>query len=281
MLYGVVGEGSGNKAEITRTLEDLRDKASATDEDFWFLILAKEDPTATDKVVLKWLQDTEVWFDVVGDESDVYEGAQTFHGAKDPMRKMHAMLTEHKDEPAILLALYVDAEGEAPEDEDLAMLVERVIEEEIPVHLLNGQMIRLTFGEDEEGETEVEAEEGEAESFTEAELKKMTVPELTAIARGQGIAVKGLGKGDLITALLSPEDVPDEPPAPAKKAAAKSTAKKAPAEDAGEIYDDSTTPLLDAVGEAVNGASVIIVVDGTVTVLPVSIGRARAIIQRS
>lgn len=279
MLYGVVGEGTGNKAEITRTLEDLRDKAATAGEDFWFLLQGKEDLTATDKVVLKWLQDTEVWFDVMGEESDTYEGAQNFHGAKDPMRKIHAMLTEHKDEPSVLLALYVDPEGEVEEDEDLAVLVERVIEEDIPVHLLNGQMIRLTFGEDDEAAEEPAEEEAEVESFTEAELKKMTVPELTAIARGQGIAVKGLGKADLITALLSPEDVPegDEPaePVPAKKAAAKSAKKAAAAEE-----DDSATPLLDAVGEAVNGASVIIVVDGTVTVLPVSIGRARAILAR-
>jgi hypothetical protein len=43
----------------------------------------------------------------------------------------------------------------------------------------------------------------EAVVYTEDELKKMGVPELTGIARGQGIDTKGLGKRDLITAIMN------------------------------------------------------------------------------
>jgi hypothetical protein len=46
-------------------------------------------------------------------------------------------------------------------------------------------------------------EPGETVVYTEDELKRMGVPELTGIARGQGIDTKGLGKRDLITAIMN------------------------------------------------------------------------------
>jgi hypothetical protein len=51
--------------------------------------------------------------------------------------------------------------------------------------------------------SETTATDGEAVVYTEDELKKMGVPELTGIARGQGIDTKGLGKRDLITAIMN------------------------------------------------------------------------------
>lgn len=54
-----------------------------------------------------------------------------------------------------------------------------------------------------------DAEElAEAVVYTNEELTKMTVPELTAVAKGQGIDVKGLGKKDLIAAVQQMTAVP-------------------------------------------------------------------------
>jgi len=292
MLYAVVGDGTGNKTEITQTLEDLRDKAAKDDVDFWLALVGKEDLTATDKAIVKWLQDNEVWYEVIGNEDeDTYAGAQAFHGAKDPYRKALAMLGEKApDEGAVLLALYVDSEAEVEEDNALATMVERAVEDDIEVRLLNGQMVRVSFGEeDEAAEPEVEEDdvvpEDEAPVFSEAELKKMQVPELQAIAKGQGVAIKGLNKADLITALLSTsengEDEPEPAPRATKAAARKAVAKaKVPDEDVEDEIDDveAAASTLETRDEAKIHAAIVVFVDGAVTVLPVSIGHARAIL---
>lgn len=269
MLYAVVGEGAGNKSEIIRSLEDLQDKAATKGEDFWFILHGKEEPTTTDQAILKWLQDGEVYFDVVGEE---YEGAQNVHGAKDQYRKLLALMTENKDDGVALLTLFVDTEAEAEEDNELATLVERAVEEEIPVFLLNGQMVRLTFdepSEDGEGpvEAEAETEPGAEEpvTFTEAELKKMTRPELQAIARGQGLDPSAT-KPALVAALLAQQDG-----GVALEEAVEEAAAPAEEEYAGGA-------LLNSPKQARQAATIVVFVDGVVTVLPCSVGHARAVL---
>ena len=38
MLYAIAGGGVGNATEITKSLSDLRDKASQDDAEFWVLV---------------------------------------------------------------------------------------------------------------------------------------------------------------------------------------------------------------------------------------------------
>ena len=145
-----------------------------------------------------------------------------------------------ESEEAALLILPVDPEGGTEEDENLMALVEAAFDAAVPIFQLNGSMAPISLDNEPEeapaaptksatkkaaaptksvakkaaaptkkaaAPAAATEEDGEQEDaavvYTPAELAKMTVPELTAVAKGQGIDVKGLGKKDLITAIES------------------------------------------------------------------------------
>ena len=214
MLYVIAGDGTGNQKEIEGSLADLMAKAVEAEQEFWFAV--KPGDKATTAYILKWIKDHEVYFDSIGAK---IAGAAEQRDADAIVEFMQ----EFAGEGVELLALFVDVESDVEEDAPLMSLVEEAVESGFVVRLLNGQMTKISFAEDSAEEVEEEQtgtltgdeEDGpveEDQQFTEADLKKMTVPELTAMAKGQGLDVKsiGKGKGDLIAAILASQEAVEE-----------------------------------------------------------------------
>jgi hypothetical protein len=215
VLYVIAGDGTGNKTEIIGSLEDLMAKAVEADQEFWFAVQPGDQ--ATTKYIVAWLKDKDVYFDSVGAK---IVGAKEQRAA-DPEGLIEFM-QEYAEDGVELLALFVDVDNDVEEDAPLMAQVEAAVAAGFTVRLLNAQMTKISFAE--EGAEEVEEEQTgtlagddedeeqveEAQQFTEADLKKMTVPELTALAKGQGIDVKAVGKGkaDLIAAILAQQEEP-------------------------------------------------------------------------
>jgi len=242
LLYVIAGDGSGNKTEIVASLNDLREAAAMKDAEFWLIFVGKDEPTKTDGVIINWASENGVWFEVIHSDEDVtaedgpYAGGQKVHVVKDGYRKALGMLTKAEEDVAIL-ALPINAEESVEEDADLFSFLERAMDAQINVLLLNNQLAELELesgdeeeaeeeaeeededeesedededdeedeDEEEEAEDEEEAEEAEAEEpvFTKAYLNKMSTLELQSLAKGQKIDIRGLGKKDLVTALVN------------------------------------------------------------------------------
>jgi len=242
LLYVIAGDGSGNKTEIVASLNDLREAAAMKDAEFWLIFVGKDEPTKTDGVIINWASENGAWFEVIHSDEDVtaedgpYAGGQKVHVVKDGYRKALGMLTKAEEDVAIL-ALPINAEESVEEDADLFSFLERAMDAQINVLLLNNQLAELELesgdeeeaeeeaeeededeesedededdeedeDEEEEAEDEEEAEEAEAEEpvFTKAYLNKMSTLELQSLAKGQKIDIRGLGKKDLVTALVN------------------------------------------------------------------------------
>jgi hypothetical protein len=211
VLYVIAGDGTGNKTEIEGSLTDLMNKAVEAEQEFWFAV--KQGDKDTSKNILAWIKANEVYFDGIG--AKITGAAEQREADTDSLIEF---MTEFKDEGVELLALFVDADDDVEEDAELMALVEAAVGAGFTTRLLNGQMTKVSFAE--EGGEEVEEEQTgtlaedeeeqveEAAEFTESDLKKMTVPELTAMAKGQGLDVKAIGKGkaDLIAAILAQQE---------------------------------------------------------------------------
>jgi hypothetical protein len=255
MLYVVAGNGTGPAKEITAALKDLKDKATKDSVDFWLVLEGKDEPTATDTAIIKWLGQNEVWFEVYSASGATYDGAQETHGTEDVFASFLERMQERAadSEDAAVLILPADPDGESDADEELMAFVEQAIDADVPVYALNGEMAKITLEDTpEEAEPEEapapakaatkkaaaptkaaskkaaaptkavakkatataepeepgEPEDTEAVVYTPEELAKMGVAELGAVARGQGIDPKGMGKRDLIEAIKSRTEPP-------------------------------------------------------------------------
>lgn len=257
MLYVVAGNGTGPAKEITAALKDLKDKATKDSVDFWLVLEGKDEPTATDTAIIKWLGQNEVWFEVYSASGATYDGAQETHGTEDVFASFLERMQERAadSEDAAVLILPADPDGESDADEELMAFVEQAIDADVPVYALNGEMAKITLEDTPEEpepdeppakaakkaaaaptkaaskkaaaptkavakkaaaavEAEAEADDpGEATAdetvvYTPEELAKMGVAELGAVARGQGIDPKGMGKRDLIEAIKSRTEPP-------------------------------------------------------------------------
>jgi len=274
VLYVIAGDGTGNKTEIIASLEDLMAKAVEAQAEFWFAIKPGEKNTT--KYIAQWMKDKEVYFATIGD-STIAGSTDELNPSEDAESVIEFMQEYPDDEPE-LLTLFVDVDDDVEEDADLMALVEAAVEAGFTVRQLNGQMTKLTFAAADAEEVEEETtgsaagddEDGAPEEpteFTEADLKKMTVPELTALAKGQGLDVKAIGKAKpaLIAAILERQENPDEgqqeleldaalakdddEPAPAKRNG------KASAAATDEGFDAWIRKILGAVGKALVDAS--------------------------
>lgn len=269
MLYAIAGGGEAPATEINKALTDLKNRATKDDGDFWFVLEARDQPSKTDDTILKWLAKNETYFETYSRTDAAYEGAQESHHSDDPYGSMLERVMEVRpDEDSMVLALLPPEEAE--DDEELMSLIEGANQAEIEVRQLNGAMATLTLG-DAEAEPEPEpapaptkkaaakkavapapakraskraaaasappAEEEEVPEgvYTQEELTKLGVPELTGIAKGQGIDTKGLGKRDLITAILGSTRVQEAEEAEATATAAVGNA---------EAPDDGTVLVL-------------------------------------
>jgi hypothetical protein len=217
VLYVIAGDGTGNQKEIEGTLADLMAKsAEAGEEEFWFALQPGD--KATTAYIVKWFKDHEVYFDSIGAK---LSGANE-QRSDDPAELVEFM-QEYEAAGVEFLALFVDPNGSVDEDAALMERVEAAMEAGFTVKLLNEQMKTIRF--EDSGTEEVEEEqtgtltededEGpveEDQQFTEADLKKMTVPELTALAKGQGLDVKAIGKakGELVAAILAQQEAVEE-----------------------------------------------------------------------
>jgi hypothetical protein len=215
VLYVIAGDGTGNKTEIEGSLADLMNKAVETEQEFWFAV--KPGDKATTKIILDWIKAKEVYFDSIGSK---IAGAAEQRDAD--TESLIALMQEFEADGVELLALFVDVDDDVEEDAELMALVEAAVSAGFTTKLLNGQMTKVSFAE--AGGEEVEEEQTgtlaedeeepveETAQFTEADLKKMTVPELTAMAKGQGLDVKAIGKGkaDLIAAILAQQEAVEE-----------------------------------------------------------------------
>lgn len=267
-LYAIAGDGTGNKTEVLKSLSDLRDKAEQDDAEFWFVIQTKEAPNPTDKAIMDWMRDKEIWFECIGEENETYAGAQIYHDVKNVNQKIIGMLNKAREdgEEATLLALFVDPDQDVEDDGTLLTLVEKVSDEGFPILLLNGQLAEVSVAAAESEETVEETaadEEGQPVVFTREELQKMQTPELAALAKGQGIDTKGLGKRDLITALLgevteADEAAPSKQPAKKAAAPAKTAAKKAAAKPTIEEAEEEIEEIIEEIA-ATNGMALVVV----------------------
>ena len=221
MMHVVLGDGEMSRRELSSTLEDLLEKAG--DEDFWFLVQAKPEPTATDKAMMEWIAERGVYFEAIGDDmksaDKIYKDAQEKHEVKRLAPKVLSLMEEKpaENEGAALYALFVNNDDEVDEDRWLMDVATTVADAKFVVYAMNDGLAELGF-DDEEAEEEPEPapakksvakkaaakprsdddEEGESDGTSTATgdldvalsrdaLEELTLPQLKEIAAARGI----------------------------------------------------------------------------------------------
>lgn len=184
MMHVVLGDGEMSRRELSSTLEDLLEKAG--EEDFWFLVQAKTEPTATDKALMEWIAERGVYFESIGDDPKtadaIYKDAQEKHKVQRLAPKVASLMEEKpgEGEGAALYALFVNNDDEVPEDAWLMDVATTVADKKFTVFAMNDGLAELGF-DDEGGEEEEEAGEEEPE------------PEPTPVAK-KSVAKKAAAK---------------------------------------------------------------------------------------
>lgn len=241
MMHVVLGDGEMSRRELSSTLEDLLEKAG--DEDFWFLVQAKSEPTATDKAMMEWIAERGIYYETIGDDPKtadaIYKDAQDKHTVKNLAPKVVSLMQNKpaEGEGAALYALFVNNDDEVDEDAWLMGVATEVADAGYTVFAMNDGLAELGF--DEEGETE-EAEpepvpakkaaakkaaakprppaddEEEEEStdvdiandvLTREALEELTLPQLKEVAAARGIELPARTRGQTyIAALLGESD---------------------------------------------------------------------------
>lgn len=180
-MHVVLGDGEMTRRELSSTLEDLMDKAG--DEDFWFLVQSKAEPTATDKALMEWIAEKGVYFESIGDDpksaDPIYKDAQEKHTVKRLAPKVVSLMQEKpgEGENAALYALFINNDEEVPEDSWLMDVATAVAgtEEQFQVFAMNDGLAELGFesgGEEAEGEAVPEPEPEPAPPAKKAAAKK-------------------------------------------------------------------------------------------------------------
>lgn len=160
MLYAVLGDGEMASKELHNALRDLWEKTG--DEPFWFLLQGKSDPTTTDKALVKWLDQNEIYYEMLTDDEDalaeIYGNVQKTHTAKRLSQKLINLLgslpnQEDGDTGATVLALFVSDEPGAEEDRVLTTTLEAVgaastEDAPIPCLVLNDGLIEIDLSDE-------------------------------------------------------------------------------------------------------------------------------------
>jgi hypothetical protein len=162
MLHVLLGDGEMSRRELSKTLEDLLEKAE--DQDFWFIVQGKDEPTATDQALMSWITERDVYHQVITSDkkamSDIYANAAEVHEVKRLAPKVLALMQEYgATEEAALFGLFVNNDDDVEEDRWLNDVLGSVIEE-FKVYALNDGLVELGL---EEGDEEAAAEEPEEE----------------------------------------------------------------------------------------------------------------------
>ena len=160
MMHVVLGDGEMTRRELSKTLEDLLEKAEQ--EDFWFLVQGKAEPTSTDKALMDWLKERQVWFDVITDDKKnmdgIYDGAQEIFEVKRLAPKVLSLMQEKPEEgeDAALFGLFVNNDADVPEDTWLNDVMTTVVDGGYKVYAMNDGLVELGFDAEESEEAEEE-----------------------------------------------------------------------------------------------------------------------------
>lgn len=225
-LHAVIGEGSINKRDLTHQLEDLREKATAEDDQFWFLVQGKSDPTQADKDLIAYFAENEIFFATIAHEDttldDLYENAEDNHefdGEFGPALVEAMQSLQEDDEGADLLALLVNPKEDDEGDIAAIEAIQAAIDAGFEAFGLNDSMEQITLEEAEpeppkaaakkssSSKATAEPKEGLlkddeiAQPFNREELEAMSPPDIKALATGMGIT--GRGKKDYIEGILA------------------------------------------------------------------------------
>jgi hypothetical protein len=286
-MHVVLGDGEMPRKELTETLQDLWDKATTSDETFWFLVQAKPEPTATDTALMSWVAKNEIYYETIGDGSEVdeiYDGAQDKHTAKRLATKIANLMNSKPEEgeTADVLALFASDDPEAEEDRWLNETIQVVIDAGYPVLALNDGLVEVDLSEAPEPDEvpapaktaakkaaapakkaavraatpEEEAEDLAAQAMSREALEDMTLDQLKEIASNRGISLPPRTRaGTYIDAILGEAE-------PAQG--------EVEVGEVAEIQDDTTMV----------GAPAILVVmyNGTVTSKAITVPEAEAIL---
>jgi hypothetical protein len=182
MMHVVLGDGEMTRRELSKTLEDLVEQAREipNDDEFWFLIQGKAEPTATDKAMLEWFTAQDTWYAVITDDkkgmSPIYKGAQEVYEVKRLAPKVVSLMEEKPamNEEAALFGLFVNNDADVPEDTWLNDVMASVVAAGFKIFSMNDGLVELGLpgGGDEEGE-----DEDEPDNVVEMTPKSKTLPQ--------------------------------------------------------------------------------------------------------
>ena len=295
-LHVVLGDGYMPTKELTAHLEDMRSKALADDDGFWFMVQAKAEPSDTDRALVKWLSipDYDIYWDAIGDKDaadKIYQdGAQTIHKATRLAPKVVALMEQARaggvdeegepvdPEEADLLALYFSDDEEADEDAWLNDVISSVADAGFAVFAFNDGMTPI---EPPEGESEAEAEpDASPVVYTREQLSEMDLDELKKIALEKGATVAPRSrKPTYIDAILGEEEqvaeVEMEPPQEPAVTKAYADANTATTYTSGSTM----TGNLHIMGTEVSGPAMIVVIyNGLVTSRIITVEQAKELL---
>lgn len=213
MMHVLLGDGEMTKRELVETLKDLWNTDQENDDNFWFLVQGKSDPTTTDKNMLAWFDDNQVYFEIVTDDPDSvaanYSGAQETHTAKRLSQTVLKLMEEKPegDEKAEVLALFVDPnDGEAEGDRWLNQVIQDAFDNSYVVRAFNDGLVEIDMSAAPE-----EAPEEPAAPAKKSAAKKAAAPAKKAAAKADA---KPKDEG------YTREQLEDMPPAQVKEIAA-------------------------------------------------------------
>lgn len=221
-LHVVIGEGSINTRELTHQLEDLKAKATKEDDQFWFIVQGKSEPTQADKDLIAYFAEHETFYATIADENEtldkLYDNAEdnhVFEGDLGPALVEAMQGLQEDDEGADLLAILVDPKDDDESDAPAIAAIEAVIDAGFEVFGLNDSMEQITLDDatpapeppkaaKKSSSSKATAEPKDVtpgEDITREALEAMTPPDVKALATGMGIT--GRGKKDYIEGILA------------------------------------------------------------------------------
>lgn len=216
-MHVVLGDGEMPVQELTAHLQDLWDKDNAADQDFWFLVQAKAEPTVTDEALMAWLNSNNIYYQTIGDGSDVsdiYANSQEKYSVKRLAEKIVNLMktTPVEGEDAQMLALFVSPDPDADEDRWVNDVVQQVCDAGFKVFALNDGMVEIDM------ESQAEASGPEEEEETVAEPEEAPAPaKKTAASKRAAAPVEA----EEATPVLTREDLEGRPPSEIKEIALK------------------------------------------------------------
>jgi hypothetical protein len=266
-LHVVLGDGYMPTKEMTAHLQDMKEKALADDDGFWFLVQAKPEPSDTDRALIKWLtaEENDIYYDAIGDKDaadKIYSTAQTVHKAArlapkvvDLMSRAKTGDEENEPEGADLLALYFSDEEDADEDAWLNDVISAVADAGFPVFAFNDGMTPI--------EPLDTPEAAPAVTYTREMLTELDLDELKKIAQEKGVEVAPRSrKPTYVDAILGVEDEVAEVEVEVAPASTTST----------------TTSSTLHITEVSGPAMVIVIYDGQVTSRAMTVEQAKQLL---